>query len=44
MSDEAVEALVTLGYTSHDAARALDGIDPKLSTEQRIKQALKSSK
>jgi len=41
MKDEAVQALVALGYTSSDASRALDKIDPNLSTEERIKQALK---
>lgn len=41
--DEAVEALVSLGYTSADAAVALQKIDPKLPTEDRIKQALKGS-
>lgn len=42
MQDEAVEALTTLGYSSQDAAKALHGIDPALSTADRIKQALKS--
>lgn len=40
MGDEAVEGLVSLGYSPHDAAKALDGIDPELPTETRIKQAL----
>jgi Holliday junction DNA helicase RuvA len=39
--DEAQEALVALGYTAQDAALALQGIDTKLNTEQRVKQALK---
>jgi Holliday junction DNA helicase RuvA len=43
LGDEAVEALVSLGYTSADAAVALQKIDPKLPTEDRIKQALKGS-
>lgn len=41
MKDEAIEALVALGYTTVDAAAALQKIDPKLPTEDRIKQALK---
>lgn len=40
-SDEAVQALLALGYSDTDAQRALHGIDPKLSTEERIKLALK---
>ncbi|HMH31162.1 MAG TPA: Holliday junction branch migration protein RuvA [Methylomirabilota bacterium] len=39
--DEAVEALVALGYTAADAAQALGKINSDLSTEERIKQALK---
>ena len=39
--DEAQEALVALGFSAQDAANALDGIDNKLSLEQRVKQALK---
>lgn len=42
MKDEAVEALVSLGYTAQDAAAALQSVDPSLSTEDRIKQALRS--
>lgn len=41
LQDEAVEALVALGYTPADAAKALQTIDPSLSTEARIKLALK---
>jgi Holliday junction DNA helicase RuvA len=44
LQDEAVEALVALGYSPQDAALALKGIDPSLSTEARIKQALKGGK
>lgn len=40
-SDEAVEALMSLGYSIYDAKTALADVDPKLSTEERIKQALK---
>ena len=39
--DEAVEALVSLGYTPYDAARALEGVATSLATEERIKLALK---
>lgn len=39
--DEAAAALIALGYSANDAALALHKIDPKLSTEDRIKQALK---
>ncbi len=41
LRDEAVEALVTLGYTAQDAAIALQHVDASLPTEDRIKQALK---
>lgn len=41
MKDEAIEALVSLGYTTSDAVTVLQKIDPKLSTEDRVKQALK---
>jgi Holliday junction DNA helicase RuvA len=43
MKDEAVEALMTLGFTPADAAQALQKVDPKLPTEDRIKQALKGN-
>lgn len=43
-NDEALQALVALGYTEADAGAALAGIDTKLPTEERIKQALKGSK
>lgn len=39
--DEAVQGLVALGYVLQDAQNALSEIDPKLSTEERIKQALR---
>lgn len=41
LQDEAVQALVALGFTTQDAALALQKIDDKLSTEDRVKQALK---
>jgi Holliday junction DNA helicase RuvA len=40
MGDEAIEALVALGYSPQDAAKSLEGVDAALPTEQRIKQAL----
>ena len=39
--DEAVEALISLGYSPQDAAAALKDIDQELSTEERIKEALR---
>lgn len=44
MKDEAVEALVSLGYTIQDAAAALQKVNPKLPTEDRVKQALTAGK
>lgn len=40
-SDEAVQALVSLGYSEVDALMALQEIDATLPTEQRITHALK---
>ncbi len=40
-SDEAVQALIALGYQETDAMLALQNVDEKLPTETRIKQALK---
>lgn len=40
LQDEAAEALVALGYSPQDAAKALEGVDMSLSVEARIKQAL----
>ncbi|HSW66915.1 MAG TPA: Holliday junction branch migration protein RuvA [Bacillota bacterium] len=40
--DEAVEALVTLGYSPQDASKALHGVDQDLPTGERIKLALKT--
>lgn len=39
--DEAVEALVSLGYSPQDASAALTKVDPTLPTEERIKLALR---
>lgn len=41
IQDEAVQALVALGFTAQDAALALQGIDDNLPTELRLKEALK---
>lgn len=40
-NDEALEALMTLGYSLADASKALDGIDTQLETSQRVREALK---
>ncbi|HMQ96034.1 MAG TPA: Holliday junction branch migration protein RuvA [Candidatus Saccharibacteria bacterium] len=40
-SDEALEALMALGYTLADATKALEGIDPALPTGRRVTEALK---
>ena len=42
-ADEAVQALLALGYTETDAMLALQHIDKALPTEDRIKQALRGS-
>lgn len=42
-NDEAMQALIELGYSPADAAKAMHGIDKNLSTEARVKQALKSN-
>lgn len=39
--DEALEALMALGYTLADATKALEGVDLSLSTSQRVREALK---
>jgi holliday junction DNA helicase RuvA len=43
IQDEAVQALIALGYTQQDAAQALLQVDESLSTEDRIKAALRAS-
>lgn len=40
-NDEALEALMALGYTLADATKALEPIDPKLPTAKRVTEALK---
>lgn len=43
-ADEAVEALVSLGYSIYDARAALVGIDSNLPLEMRVTKALKGNK
>lgn len=40
-SDEALEALMALGYTLADATKALENVDTNLPTAQRVTEALK---
>lgn len=40
-NDEALDALMALGLNLNDATKALENIDQSLSTEERIRQALK---
>jgi Holliday junction DNA helicase RuvA len=40
-NDEALEALMALGYSLNDATKALEGISSELSTSERVTQALK---
>ena len=42
MQDEAVQALVALGYDLGDAAKAVEKIDKTLDTQERVRLALKS--
>lgn len=44
MGDEAVEALIALGFSAIDAVKALKAVDPSLPTEERVTQALKGGK
>lgn len=41
-SKEAIEALVSLGYSQSEASLAVGRLDPSLNTNELIKQALKS--
>lgn len=41
-NDEALDALMALGLNLADATKALEGVDPKLSVEERIRAALKN--
>lgn len=43
VADEAVQALLTLGYSEHDAQAALNSVEPTLPTEERIRLALKGN-
>jgi len=43
VSDEALEALMALGYNLNDAAKALEGISTELPTAARVTQALRGS-
>ena len=40
-NDEALDALIALGFPLKEATAALEKVDPNLSTEERIKLALK---
>lgn len=40
-NDEALEALMALGYTLADATRALEKVDTSLTTAQRVTEALR---
>lgn len=40
-TDEALEALIALGYTLNDATKALEGVSTDLSTAERVREALK---
>ena len=42
MNDDALDALMALGFTLADATKALEGIDINLPVETRIREALKS--
>lgn len=44
VNDEATEALISLGYSPQDARMALVNIDPSLSVEERVTQALKGAR
>jgi Holliday junction DNA helicase RuvA len=43
MKDEAIEALMALGYSAGDARQALVNVDSELPTEARVKLALKAA-
>ena len=43
-ADEALEALIALGYSLNDATTALDGVSRSLSTSERVREALKAGK
>ena len=41
--DEAVDALVALGYTLQDATKALEKVDVNLTTSERVRRALQGA-
>ena len=41
MTDEALEALIALGYNLTDATKALEGVSSELSTSERVREALR---
>ncbi len=43
VNDEALEALMALGYTLSDATKALEGVDTGLPTARRVTEALKAA-
>lgn len=43
LNDEAVQALVALGYSELDAQKALETVDSSLPTEERITIALRGN-
>ena len=42
-NDEALEALMALGYNLNDATRALEGVSTEISTAARVTQALRGN-
>ena len=42
-NDEALEALMVLGYNLNDATRALEGVSTEISTAARVTQALRGN-
>jgi len=43
ISDEALEALMALGYNLNDATKALEGVSTELSTAERVTRALRGN-
>jgi holliday junction DNA helicase RuvA len=43
-NDEALEALMALGYTLNDATKSLEGVSSELSTAERVTQALRGAR
>ncbi len=41
LEDEALQALIALGFAVPDATRALNGVDSKMTVEDRVKHALR---